>query len=95
MNLYISQDIYDEIEILVEQALASSSKNQAKSYIDRLDFLRRCGNYGGYTNIVFSELVASVQCASGRVSDKERLCGFARQSLYKLQGQIDKKGDES
>ena len=88
MNLYISQDTYDEVERLVKQVLAAPSKNAAKPYVDRLDFLQRCGDYGGYTNVVFSELVSSVKSASGRVSDKERLCYFARQDLYKLQGQI-------
>lgn len=90
MNLYISQDTYDEVENLVEQALMASSKKAAKPYVDRLDFLQRCGNYRGSTNHIFSELVSSVKRASGRVSDKERLCYFARQDLYKLQGQIER-----
>lgn len=90
MNLYISQDTYDEVERLVKQALEVPSKDAAKPYVDRLDFLRRCGNYGGATNNIFSELVSSVKRASGRVSDKERLCYFARQDLYKLQGQIER-----
>ena len=90
MNLYISQDTYDEVERLVKQVLEAPSKNAAKPYVDRLDFLRGCGNYGGATNHIFSELVSSVKSASGRVSDKERLCYFARQDLYKLQGQIER-----
>lgn len=94
MNLYISQDTYDEVENLVEQALMVSSKKAAKPYIDRLDFLHRCGNYGGSTNNIFSELVSSVKSASGRISDKERLRSFVVRALYKLQGQIEKKDDE-
>ena len=49
MNLYISQDTYDEVERLVEQALEAPSKNTAKPYVDRLNFLEGCENYGGYT----------------------------------------------
>lgn len=94
MNLYISQDTYDEVKKLVGRALMASSKKAAKPFVDRLDFLRRCGDYGGYTNNVFSDLVASVTSASGSVADKERLCYFAKQDLYKLQGQIEKKDDE-
>ena len=90
MNLYISQDTYDEVERLVEQALEAPSKNAAKPYVDQLDFLEESGNYGGYTKCIFSELVSSVKRASGSVSDKERLCYFARQDLYKLQGQIER-----
>ena len=90
MNLYISQDTYDEVERLVEQALEAPSKNAAKPYVDQLDFLEGCENYGGYTKCIFSELVSSVKRATGSVSDKERLCYFARQDLYKLQGQIER-----
>ena len=93
MNLYISQDTYDEVERLVEQALVVPSKKAAKPYVDRLDFLQRCGNYGGPTNNIFSELVSSVKSASGSISDKERLRSFAEQDLLKLQWQIEKKDD--
>lgn len=91
MNFNISQATYDEVKDLVDKALTASSKAAAKKYIDRLDFLQRCGNYGGATNNIFSELVSSVKSASGSVSDKERLRSFAKQDLYKLQGQIEKK----
>ena len=93
MNFCISQATYDEVKDLVDKALAASSKAAAKKYIDRLDSIWRFGDYFGYVNSIFSDLVASVTRASGSVSDKERLCYFAEQDLYKLQGQIEKKDD--
>lgn len=88
MKTKISQETFNEIESLVEDALGAPNKKEAARYISRLEFMQRIGGYGGYANVVFVQLIASVKSASGRVSDKERLCGFARQELYKLEGQI-------
>lgn len=90
MKMKISQETFNEIKSLVEDALGAPNKKEAERYISRLDFMRRTGGYGGYANVVFAQFVASVKSASGRVSDKERLCGFAMQELYKLEGQIGK-----
>ncbi len=89
MKTKISQEDYEEIEYLVDCSLSVASKKDAERYTSRLDFMRRTGGYGGRTNIIFSQLVAATKSASGRVSDKKRLCSFARQELYKLKGQID------
>ena len=91
MNFSISQATYDEVEDLVNKALTASSKAAAKKYIDRLDAIWHFGDYFGYINSVFSDLLASVSRASGSVADKERLCYFAKQDLYKLEGQMEKK----
>ncbi len=91
MNFSISQATYDEVKDLVDKALMASSKAAAKKYIDQLEAVWRFGDYFGYINSVFSDLLASVKRASGSVADKDRLCYFAEQDLYKLQGQIEKK----
>ena len=88
MNTKISQETFDEVKSLVEAALGAPNKKKAERYISRLEFMQQTGGYGGYANVVFSQLVAWVKSASGRVPDKERLCGFARQELYKLEWQI-------
>lgn len=90
MTMKLTQEEFDKIERLVDYALGVRSKRDAESYINQLQFMHRTGGYGGYANIVFGELVAQVQSAAGQVRDKERLCGFARTSLYKLNGQISK-----
>ena len=91
MKLKVSQDTYDELQRLVDCALAAGSKKAAEPYIKRMTFLHMTGGYGGPANILISEVVSSAERASGRISDKERLCGFAKQSLYKLSDHI---GDE-
>lgn len=89
---YIQQDTYDEVCELCNAAITVSSKKEAQKFIDRLNFIHCCGGYTGYTNILLSELVAGVKSASGRVADKERLCSFVQQGLYKLESQIKKEG---
>ena len=91
MKMKVSQGTYDELQRLADCALAAGSKKAAEPYIKRMKFLHMTGGYGGPANILISEVVSSAERASGRVSDKERLCGFARQSLYKLSDHI---GDE-
>lgn len=93
MNFSISQATYDEVKDLVDKALTASSKAAAKKYIDQLDAIWHSGGYFGYINIAFSDLLASVSRASGSVADKDHLCYFAEQDLYKLQGQIEEKND--
>ena len=88
MKMNNSQNSYNEIEHLVDCALDARTKKEASPYIDRLSFLHRNGGYKGYTNIVFGELISAVNRAAGAVSDKDRLCGFARTSLFKLQDQM-------
>lgn len=88
MKTTISQDTYNEVSRLVECVLSAYTKKQAEPYIKRLEFLHRSGGYGGYVNIVFADLIASTKRASGKVADKEKLCGFTRTDLYKLEYQI-------
>ena len=88
MEKKITQDIYNEIEQLVDCALDAKTKKDAEPYLKKLNYLHWSEGYGGYTNILFGELIASVQRASGSISDKEKLCRFARTCLYKLSGQI-------
>lgn len=93
MKMKLTQEEYDKVERLVECALGVRSKREAEPYISRLQFMHSTGGYGGYANIVFGELVAAVKSAAGQVRDKERLCGFARTSLYKLSGQVNHDSD--
>lgn len=93
MRTAITQDTYDEISRIVECALSADTKKQAESFTKRLEFLRSSGGYEGYANCVFSDLIASTKCASGKVADKETLSSFARTDLYKLKGQIRNSAD--
>lgn len=88
MQDFITQEEYDEIEKMVMRAVKASNKSEASPYIKSLSFKEN--QFCGYTRCVFSELVSSVQTASGRVADKEQKIGFVYQHLYKLKWSIKK-----
>ncbi len=73
---------FDNIEQLVDSAINAFNKKEAKSYINKLNFY----GYGvfGNTNNILNTLIAYVENASGRVSDKERKISFVQKELYKL-----------
>lgn len=74
---------FENIKQLVDSAIYATNKKEAKNYINKLKF---CGyNVVGNTRNIFNTLVACVDNASGRVSDKERKISFVRQELYKLE----------
>ncbi len=74
---------FENIKKLVDAAIDAQNKKEARSYINKLNF------YGyqveGNTRYILDSLVAYVENASGRVSDKERKISFVRQELYKLE----------
>lgn len=73
---------FEEIKQLVDLAIYSPNKKEAKSHISKLDF---CGHdVDGNTKNIFNSLVSCVETASGMVSDKERKISFVQQELYKL-----------
>lgn len=79
------QALFDEVEKLVKCAVSAPSKDMAKLYLDQLKTLCSTSGLMGYTNNVFHDLVCSTDRASGRVSEKERLKGYAMQDLYKFE----------
>ena len=88
MKVKISQAEFDKIEELVNCALSANNKAEAQKYISQIRYV--CMDLNGYANTVLHSLISSVERASGRVTDKERLKGFAYTDLVKLQGEIEK-----
>ena len=88
MNRKLTQQEFEEIETLVNNALNAYTKKDAERYIRRLEFLSNTMSYDVAGNIrnIFSELVCSTKRASGQIMDKERFVSFARTDLYKLEG---------
>ncbi len=79
MNDYITQEEFDEVEDLVMKATQSYTKASAVYYIKKLSFQK--SYYCGYTGIVFSSLVSSVERAAGQVAEKDRKMYFVNQDL--------------
>ena len=78
----LTQAEYDEIEDLVNQALAASNKTAAKEFIRRLEALK--WSFDGTVSSILSKLCRSTMNASGRVADKERKQYFCRMDLSEL-----------
>ena len=82
MKTTLTQEEYSKIKQLVENALSSYNKAEAKKYIDQIQYCAY-GLTGNARNILAS-LEACVKEASGRISDKERKKYFVTMELYKL-----------
>lgn len=87
----------EEVKTLVDHAVSARNKAEAKPYIQRLGMLRFRANINPttaldpYTSKVFSDLLASVEAASGQVRDKQHWLSFVDQDLYKLEGLLDRR----
>ena len=88
MRNKITQAEFDKIEHLVDCALSANNKAEAKRYISQIEYV--CLDLHGYANTVFHSLISSVERASGKINDKERLKSFAYIDLQKLNGEIEK-----
>lgn len=86
MNDYITQEEFDIVEDLVMKATQACTKTSAAYYIKQLSFQK--SYYCGYTEIIFSNLVSSVERAAGQVAEKDRKMYFVNQDLGKLRGRI-------
>ena len=82
MKYILTQEEYKKIEELVNYALSSPNKSEAKRYIQELRTMG-LGLAGAASNI-FGELCADVDNASGRVGDKDWKVGFCKTDYYKL-----------
>ena len=74
---------YKKIKDLVEGALASPKKAEAKKYSAQLKYIGT--DVTGYSRTVYSELVAAVISASGAVRDKELFSRNANDCLIKFE----------
>jgi len=87
MRYKLQEEEYEKIKELVDYALSASNKAEAKRYIQQLNYAA-LGLQGAANNIL-QELIASVNTASGQVSDKERKSYFAQMDLYKLKDFVE------
>ena len=88
MKDFITKEEFDIIEDLVKKATCAYTKADATYYIKALELKKT--NFDGYTCIVFSNLVSSVNRASGQVEEKERFLYYVDQDLGKLKRLIKK-----
>ena len=82
MNKEIAKDEFESITELVNNALAAPNKASAKTYLGQLEFKKT--SLSGPTLNMYSEMVAFVINATGRVADKPQKVDIAMQYLYKL-----------
>lgn len=85
MEYRITEKEYQNIEDLAHRAVSAHSKREAKSFIDRLEFIASFGGYAGSAGNILSELCGYVRCASGNVSDKERYADFVKTELFQAE----------
>lgn len=90
MEYKITQADYDKIEHLARCAVSTTSKKDAKYYIDRLEFIARSGGYVGSARNIIDELCSSVSSAAGSVADKSRRTCFVEMDLSKLKDFVEK-----
>lgn len=84
MEYTITQAEYEKIEHLARCAVSCTSKQDAKYYIDRLEFIARTGGHAGSVKNIIGELCSSVSNAAGSVADKSRRAYFVDMDLSKL-----------
>lgn len=74
---------YEKIRNLVECSISASTKAEARRFTTQFSLLQ--SDVTGYSRIVYSELIAATEAASGAVRDKERLISIARSCLVKFE----------
>ena len=82
----LTQNEFDEIKSLVDDALSAPTKKEASAYLQKLKF--KASTFSGTSGNILSELCGSVSAASGQVSDKARKESFCRTDLFKLESFI-------
>ena len=73
----------NKIEKLAECALSASNKEEAKKYIQQMRFAT--DDVWGASKNIWSEMIAVIDNAAGRVSDKARKESIANQLIIKAQ----------
>lgn len=84
MKEKLTQQEYQEIKELVDNAIYAPNKKEAQKYITQMQSYRYnlCGN----ANNILGELISYTQSASGRVTDKQHWIECVINRLYVLEG---------
>lgn len=84
MKEKLTQQEYQEIKQLVDNAIYALNKKEAQKYITQMQSYR--DNLCGNADNILSELISYAECASGRVTDKQHWIGCVENRLYVLEG---------
>lgn len=84
MKEKLTQQEYQKIIELVDNAIYAPNKKEAQKYITQIQSYRYnlCGN----ADNILSELISYTKSASGRVTDKQHWIGCVENKLYVLKG---------
>ena len=82
MKERLTAEEYEKIKQLVDSAIYTPNKKEAKKYITKIQSYRYnlCGN----ANNILGELISYVESASGRVADKQHWIECVKSRLYVL-----------
>lgn len=84
MKEKLTQQEFQKIKQLVDNAIYAPNKKEAQKYITQIQSYRYnlCGN----ADNILSELISYTKSASGRVTDKQHWIGCVENKLYVLKG---------
>jgi hypothetical protein len=75
---------FKKVKMLAYKAINVNNEKLAKSFVNRMDFMKRTLDIEPYKRNVLSELIFYVKVLSGQVREKGHWMGVVSQSIFKL-----------
>ena len=82
MKYYLTHEEMEKLENLAEFALSAHNKQDAKRYIQQMRFV--INDVWGASKNILNEMVATIDNATGMVSDKDHKVSVAKQQIIKV-----------
>ena len=82
MKYYLTHEEMEKLENLAEFALSAHNKQDAKRYIQQMRFV--INDVWRASKNILNEMVATIDNATGMVSDKDHKVSVAKQQIIKV-----------